>query len=237
MGLLDGKLAKMIILSYNSDANGLPMGLPVPYPVMYNPEKFTRNIRTNYQPRQVPGDKNEEQSFESLGADQVSFEFLFDATGASVNSINGDVAKAVGGVDVEIELFLSLTQSVDPETHQPRKLTLVWGTYILNCRLTGATITYTLFSPLGRPLRATVNATFRGDELRILQSAFDKIFSSDLTKVRIVKSGETLAKIAYDVYGDPKYYIELAKVNGITNFRSLEPGLEIILPPLEKQQS
>ena len=52
MGLLDGKLAKMIILSYNSDANGLPMGIPVPYPVMYNPEKFTRNIRTNYQTKQ-----------------------------------------------------------------------------------------------------------------------------------------------------------------------------------------
>ena len=234
MGLLDGKLSKMLILSFNTDREGNKKGIPVPYPVMYNPEKFTRNIKTIYTPRTVPGDRSEEQSFERIGSDEVSFEFLFDATGASVNSVNGEVAKAVGGVDAEIELFLSLTQSQDPQTHQPRRLTLVWGTYILDCRLTSATINYTLFSPLGRPLRATVNATFRGDELRILQSLFDKIFSADLTHVHVVKAGQTLPWIASEIYDDPSLYLEIARVNGLKNFRDLTPGQQLILPPLEK---
>ena len=91
-----------------------------------------------------------------------------------------------------------------------------------------------MFSNLGRPLRATVKASFRGDELRILQSAFDKLFSSDLTHWHVVKAGETLPLIASRIYGDPKLYLEIARVNNLTNFRELEPGTQIMLPPLEK---
>jgi nucleoid-associated protein YgaU len=237
MGLLDGALAKMMIISYNTDSNGLPVGIPIPYPVMYNPEKFTRNVRTFYRPNRVPGDQSEEQSFESAGPDEVSFEFLFDATGASVNSINGEVAAALGGVDVEIALFLSLTQSRNPQTHQPPKLTIAWGTFIMNCRLVSATINYTMFSSVGRPLRATINATFRGDELRLLQAAFDKIFSADLTHVHVVKAGETLPLIASRIYGDANLYLEIAKVNSLTNFRNLRPGMQLLLPPINKQEN
>ena len=237
MGLLDGMLAKMIIISYNTNADGMPVGLPVPYPVMYNPEKFSRSVRTIYRPNRVPGDQSEEQSFESAGPDEVSFEFLFDATGASTNSINGEAAALVDGVDVEIALFLSLTQSRNPQTHQPPKLTIAWGTFIMNCRLVSATVNYTLFSPVGRPLRATINATFRGDELRILQAAFDKIFSADLTHYHIVKEGETLPLIASQVYGDASLYIEIARVNDLNNFRALIPGTQLTLPPIDKQSN
>ncbi|NMM49678.1 CIS tube protein [Marinigracilibium pacificum] len=236
MGLLDGKLAKMLILSFATDDDGLMKGIPVPFPVMYNPEKFSKSIRTRYQRRQVPGDAGEELSFEGIEGDEISFEFLFDATGGSINSIQGEAAKALDGVDVQIELFLALTHSRDPNEHQPPKLTLVWGTFIFDCRLVNATIDYTLFNSLGRPLRATINATFKGDEPRILQAAFDKLFSADLTHARIVKDGETLPMISKEVYGDPKYYLEIARVNNLTNFRSIPAGTELILPPLDKTE-
>jgi len=237
MGILDGKLIKMLILSFSTSSDGIMKGLPIPFPVMYNPEKFTKNIRTIYQTSNVPGDSTQEQSFQNIEGDEVSFEFLFDATGGSINSIQGEVAKALDGVDVQIELFLKLTQKRDPKEHQPPKLTLIWGTFIFNCRMVSATIDYTLFNSMGRPIRATINATFKGDEPRLLQAAFDKLFSSDLTHVRIVKAGETLPLISKDVYGDPSYYLEIARINGLKNFRNLEAGTELILPPIEKLES
>lgn len=237
MGLLDGILLKMMIFSYHADENGMPKGLPIPYPVMYNPEKLSKNISVNYQGQCVPGDNSQEQSYHSNQSGEVTFEFLFDATGTSVNSINGDVAKAVGGVDLEIELFLKLTGDVDPEEHQPRSLTLVWGTFIFNCKLKSAKVDYTMFSSIGRPLRATVTATFVGHEFRVIQAALNKLFSSDLTKVHIVKAGETLPLIASEVYGNPTYYVEIANANNLTNFRNIRPGQEIILPPVEKQSN
>ncbi len=237
MGILDGKLIKMLILSYSTSSDGIMKGLPIPFPVMYNPEKFSKSIRTIYQPSNVPGDSTQEQSFQNIEGDEVSFEFLFDATGGSINSIQGEVAKALDGVDVQIELFLTLTQKRDSQEHQPPKLTLIWGTFIFNCRMVSATIDYTLFNSMGRPIRATINATFKGDEPRLLQAAFDKLFSSDLTHVRIVKAGETLPLISKDVYGETSYYLEIARINGLKNFRNLEAGTELILPPIEKLDS
>ena len=237
MGLLDGALLKMMIFAYHADENGMPKGLPIPYPVMYNPEKLSKNVSVNYQTQCVPGDNSQEQTYHSNQSGDVTFEFLFDATGTSINSINGEVAAALEGVDVEIALFLKLTSEVDPEEHQPRSLTLVWGTFIFNCKLTSAQIDYTLFSSIGRPLRAKVTCTFRGHELRILQGALSKLFSSDLTKVHIVKAGETLPLIASQVYNDPSYYIKIAEANNLSNFRNIKPGQEIILPPVEIQTS
>lgn len=235
MGLLDGILLKMMIFSYHADENGMPKGIPIPYPVMYNPEKLSKSLTVNYQRTCVPGDNGQELEYHSVESGDVTFEFLFDATGTSINSINGEVANAIGGVDLEIEIFLAL-MTPDPEEHQPRTLTLVWGTFIFNCKLKTANVNYTLFSSIGRPLRATVTATFTGHEFRILQAALSKLFSSDLTKVHIVKAGETLPLIANEVYGSPSYYMEVAEANNLLNFRNLKPGQELILPPIEKQR-
>ncbi|SHF18672.1 hypothetical protein SAMN05443144_10663 [Fodinibius roseus] len=237
MGLTDGKLAKMMILSFATDKKGKKKGPPRPFPVMYNPERFSESISTRYQPQYEPGDSGEEQAYEHIEGKEVSFEFLFDATGASVNSIQGEAASKLGGVDAQIELFLKLTHERDEQEHQPPKLTLVWGTFIFDCRLVSADIEYMMFNPSGRPLRAKVDATFKGDRPRVLQAAMDKLFSADLTHVRVVKAGETLPLISEKVYGDPKYYLQIAEINGITNFRNINPGMELILPPIDKQSA
>lgn len=237
MGLLDGKLVKMLILSYSTDKDGIINGIPIPFPVMYNPEKFSKRIRTNYQPSRDPGAAGQEQVFGGIEGDEVRFEFLFDATGGSINSMQGEVAKAIDGVDAQIELFLKLTHARVPQEHQPSKLSLIWGTFIFECVMVNATINYTLFNPMGRPLRATISATFRGNFPKTLQWAFEKLFSADLTHTRIVKAGETLPIISEKVYGDSSYYIEIARINGLRNFRNLKPGTELILPPIAKQET
>jgi hypothetical protein len=33
------------------------------------------------------------------------------------------------------------------------------------------------------------------------------------------------------IYGDSKYYLEVAKINGLINFRQLIPGQELFFPP------
>jgi len=237
MGLLDGQLLKMLILSYNTDKDGEMTGIPVPYPVMYNPESFTQSVKSVYASKKVSGDTGEQLEYRGKKSDDITFEFLFDATGGSVNSINGEIAKAIGGVDVEVALFLSLTSARDPDAHQNRKLTLIWGTFIMDCRLESASVEYTLFSAIGRPLRAKVKATFKEDKLRGLQSAFDKLFSADLTHVHVVKAGETLPLIAKQIYDDPSLYLEIAKINNLKNFRAIKPGMELILPPVNKREN
>jgi nucleoid-associated protein YgaU len=61
--------------------------------------------------------------------------------------------------------------------------------------------------------------------------------SPDLTHYRQVKQGDTLPLMVFNIYKDPKYYLEIARVNGLTNFRKLLTGQNIIFPPLEKSNT
>jgi nucleoid-associated protein YgaU len=72
------------------------------------------------------------------------------------------------------------------------------------------------------------------DDLRV---AKENRSSPDLTHYRIVKAGDNLPLMTQRIYGDPKYYLEVARVNKLVNFRNLKPGQAIYFPPIEKQGS
>ena len=97
-----------------------------------------------------------------------------------------------------------------------------------------ADITYKLFNADGTPLRAVMEATFsenRDDATRVAESNDS---SPDLTHVRTVKAGDTLPLLAHKIYGDSAYYLEVARINRVDNFRQLVPGQKLIFPPIEK---
>ena len=56
--------------------------------------------------------------------------------------------------------------------------------------------------------------------------------SPDLTHYRTVNAGDTLPLMCHRIYQDSKYYIEIARVNDLLDFRNLEPGRRVFFPPL-----
>ena len=71
----------------------------------------------------------------------------------------------------------------------------------------------------------------RSNELKVKE---EDNSSPDMTHHYIVQYGETLPIISNKIYGSVDLYLELAKVNGLNSFRSIEEGTELILPPLNK---
>jgi LysM repeat protein len=227
------------------------------FTVLYNPTNFSFDVRTEWIHEEGANPDGKELQFRTVKSDSVNFEFLFDATGASPTGNDssgilglGGGAEPTGGDDVEksaasiierdkhvdgaIKRFLDVTHHMKSEPHSPHYVQINWGAYEFRGVAENSSINYKLFDSSGLPIRATVTTNFVESISRREQSAAADRKSADLTHRRIVKSGETLPLIANKVYGDPKYYVELAKVNNITNFRTLEPGQEIILPPIEK---
>jgi nucleoid-associated protein YgaU len=41
--------------------------------------------------------------------------------------------------------------------------------------------------------------------------------------------------MAHRIYGDPAPYLEVARSNGLINFRRLRDGQELVFPPIEKK--
>ena len=71
---------------------------------------------------------------------------------------------------------------------------------------------------------ADVNADIK------LDNAEDPVMASAGVRTYVVKSGDTLSKIAKDFYGDASKYMEIAKANNISNPDLINVGQELNIP-------
>jgi len=198
---------------------GVPFSM---YIAMFNPEKFSVTNQVEYKYDYTPGSTGSEQRFDKVSPRSFSLEFMIDGTGAS-----GEIKI----VDAEIKLF-KLTVGYIGDTHRPTYLIINWGTFVVRCILKSLTINYTLFNLAGIPLRATLSASFEEYITPKLQELQNFLSSPDVTHVRDVKA-DRLDFMSYTIYKDPKYYMELARVNNLSQFRKLKTGDKIVFPPFE----
>ena len=135
----------------------------------------------------------------------------------------------------ELEKFNRVVYDYAGDQHRPRKVLLVWGTLAFVCALTSLDYQFTLFKPDGTPLRAVAHCSFREAVSDVECELQENNSSPDLTHLREVSAGDSLPLIAHRVYGDASLYLEVARVNKLINFRRLEAGSRLSLPPVEKE--
>jgi hypothetical protein len=224
-----GTLEKLTILSYEKAdySDKKPSGK---FEAYTNPSEITLAYEIEYNGAQGAGTTNSRMTFNKAKPGDLSLTFFIDGTGADGKLINGkpiDVQK-------KIEEFQSVT-GYNGKIHRTSYLKIVWGTLpVKRCVLKGASIAYKLFKPDGIPLRAVITANFTDNSDDKTREALAQNQSPDLTHVRLVKAGDTLPGLCYQIYGDPNYYLEVARANQIDNFRNLTPGSKIFFLPLEK---
>ncbi|MGN8069867.1 LysM peptidoglycan-binding domain-containing protein [Mucilaginibacter sp. SG564] len=236
-----GELKKMKLVAYtdisfSTKADGLD------YDVLINPESYALTYGTEVSQKSAQGSSESITSFSKRSAQSLTFKFLFDGTGVIKRGGGGLLSGlAVPGLPADkpdvvqdFEKFKSVVYDYDGTTHQPRYVQLQWGPLLYNCQMTRMTLTFKLFNPDGTPLRAEADCTFQGviDETKL--AAIENRQSPDLTHIRTVIEGDTLALMCYKEYGDSKYYYQVAQYNGLTDFKKLTAGTKIIFPPIAK---
>jgi hypothetical protein len=226
-----GKLEKMLILAFETSEAAESGGLKeakASYEALINPETYTLEYKVKTDDKQGQGTSGKQSKFTYSPPNELTFEFLFDNTGI----IDGKPKKA--GVFDEVKRFQSLLMKFQGKSHEPNHLKLVWGNLIFKGRAIELGITYKLFNPDGQPIRAVAKVKFQGSIEEKKRVVKEDRQSPDLTQRLKVKAGENLPLLCYRIYGDPKYYLEVAKVNDLGNFRSLKPGTLLIFPPIAK---
>lgn len=213
-----------------------------PFVVQYNPTTLnvTHDVKYDCKKRSTSGNSN--PKFIHTNPRTVSMELLFDSTGASPSSIGSlaTLAEQVGlktnldikRVDVQVQLFMKLAYQISPDDHQPLGIMLSWGTFVLNCRLTSASVNYTMFASDGSPLRARVSVSVKEVIPDTLLQKILSLASPDLSKSVTVKEGDNLQLLCQQVYGNPALYTQVAAVNKLSNYRKLVPGTQLLFPPI-----
>lgn len=236
---MSGELIKLRIKAYKDEQFSEEVA-DGEFRTLVNPNKYSFKYKIEQNDDQASGTSASAPRFNKILPEDLSLEFIFDRTGvitdygAAGTSDDKTFKDEGGGIIDDIDKFKKVVFDYNGDEHKPNYLIISWGTLLFKGTLTEMDITYKLFKSDGTPLRATASTKFKGfveDNLRV---ARENNSSPDLTHIRMVKEGDTLPLMTFRIYGDSKYYLEVAKANNITNFRKLTVGRKIFFPPIEK---
>ena len=248
------KLEKLTLRAFKPAAN--PKEPPQPsdapedtYTVQVNPSSYSLNHLLNYSYHRGQGFSAERGGLQRQPSRQPPIRVPVrrhrcgsQAVGARRHSARrGDRVGTVAGRALrrhgrDQEVQRARVHSAAGKIHRPRPLLLVWGKSGLPLRADArSTIASRCSRKTARRCARSRNARSASPFHDAEQERRDNATSPDLTHLRDVRDGDTLPLLAYDIYGKPELYLEVARVNKLVNFRRLRSASRLSFPPLDKQ--
>jgi hypothetical protein len=199
----------------------------------FNPQNFTITKTTNWESEKMPNFNAPQSKF--AGGDPATYklDLFFDS-----------FAPCPGGDPMDVRKYtnklLRLTMRgwgiamyklpyADPPT-----VKFVWGKITLfTAVVTKVSISFIKFSPDGTPTRAKAEVEFKQQEFWMgddVLPALNPTSRSDPRKTRIVNSQQRLDQIAFEEYGDARYWRVLAEANQIDDPFQLQDGQMLAIP-------
>lgn len=228
----NGKFEKMLILAFADSKKAESGGKQDAddfFEALINPETYTQEYKLKFsESGQGHGTSGKQLKYEYTAPEEISFEFLFDNTGI----IDGKPRDSIAD---DLKKFKQVLVGYQGDAHEPRHFKLVWGEHsIFKGRVTELGITYKMFKADGTPIRAMAKVKFKSSIEEQKRAAKENKSSPDLTHIHKTKAGDTLPLLCLRIYGDPRYYLQVADINKLGNFRLLRPGTTLRFPPLDK---
>jgi len=222
-----GELKKLTITACTIQTNGDVEVGSQKFEAMLNPSSYSHQYVINYDEKVAFGKAAPTVKFSGTDGEEVGFDLLLDGTGV--------VEGATRDVKTQIKDLRTVVYEYDGNNHEPNVVKLLWGAMIFFGRLKSMSVEYTVFEPGGDPLRAKVKLKFFGFMSEKEESLRANRSSPDLSHSIVVREGDTLPLLCYRVYKNTSYYPEVARFNHLSDFRNLQPGMRISLPPLKAQ--
>jgi len=211
------------------------------FDVQYNPTELSLDKNVQLAEVNIPGLDAPLQQFVRGQAEKLTLELFFDTT-------ESGMGVGAESVTAKTDRLYQLVK-VESDTHAPPVVTFSW-----NHRFPGDNLRFgsgsqmrnsfkgvvesirqkfTLFSPEGVPLRATVNLVLR--EYRTLEEQLNqlKLNSPDRTHHHVLGEGESLSGVAASYWSRPGEWRHIADENEIEDPRRLFAGTFLTLPVLE----
>lgn len=198
--------------------------------VEFNPTDYLTEKRNQYSETAIPGLGSPIIQYGYGSAETLSIELLLDTyTKAEPNKKKRDVRDKYIR---KLEQFLA----IDGELHAPPPCKVVWGSLEFVGVLESLRKNYILFAEDGTPVRARATLSWKEYQTPEMQVMETPRFSPDRRKRHILHEGDSLWQLAYDYYGAVSHWKLIAEVNDIEDPLNLDPGTEILIPPIERQR-
>jgi nucleoid-associated protein YgaU len=210
--------------------------------VQFNPTELSLEKAAQIAEVNIPGLDSPVLQFVRGQNEKLTLELFFDTT---ENGMGEDATSVTTLTDRIYQLV-----KIEPSRHAPPVCTFVWNYSFpgadvsdhiggnqkrnhFQCVVESVRQKFTLFSPRGVPLRATLTVTLR--EYKTLDEQFHQLNlnSPDRTQSYIIEHGDTLSSIAGNHYRRPGEWRRIAEANNIEDPRRLTAGIFLTLPPIQ----
>jgi hypothetical protein len=206
----------------------------------FNPTELSFDKSVQLAEISIPGLNAPLQQFVRGQAEKMTVELFFDSTD------HGMGANATS-VTQETDRIYALTR-IEPAGHAPPVVRFSWGQAVPGRHMPPASGNqrresfrgvvesvrhkFTLFSPEGVPLRATLSVTIR--EFAPLHEQLPRANKSspDKSHAHVLQQNETLSHVASTYYLRPGVWRPIAEGNAIADPRRLTPGRLLRVPAL-----
>lgn len=241
-------MAKLTIEGYKDERrSGAPLRT---FRAQYNPETFSIRHENVFQGQQGIGSTFGASQWSYSQPRRLSVDLVLDGTYVEYTAL--EKLFPLVSVAGRIDSFVATCYRLVGDIHQPLFLKLKWGKALggfaaltgfgglsepsFNCRLQSVDIRYQAFDRDGSPLHAVLSAAFIEQLDPAKQAAAENRSSPDLTHRRVIAAGDTLPLLCREIYGSSSYYLRVAQVNALDDFRNLTVGQELIFPPFDRAQ-
>lgn len=198
--------------------------------LLINPSQLRHERNTCFAMEKPMGDTGSGRPFSHMQPGKLSFSVVFDGTGVIPRPPSSTVPAEV---EDQLKALSRVIHEYKGVQHQPSIVQILWGQLIFTGRLKSFSTDYTLFRPSGVPLRATASLLFESYTSSKQARLEADASSPDLSHLVRVRDGDTLPLLCEQIYGDSRYYMAVARFNGLRQFRALTPGMALHFPPLE----
>ena len=209
-------------------------------PVQFNPTEFSLDKAAQIAEITVPWLDAPLLQFVRGQSEKLTMDLFFDTTeqgmGSGATSVTTLTDQVYGLVKIE------------PDGHAPPICSFLWNSKFpgsdlsarmgnqrrtdFQCVVESVKQKFTLFSPEGVPLRATLSVTFREYKTLDEQLRQLNLNSPDRTQNHVLQSGETLAAVSAQHYRTAAQWRLIADQNSINDPRRLTPGTFLTVPPI-----
>ena len=219
-------MGKLSITSYTDEffnsVSHPALNLPI------NPDKIKLSKGIQYAEDRQLGSLNGSNTYVRYQPEILSFECMLDTTSVLEND---EEVKNVHEMISDIEQRL---YDYNTEGHRPSYVKVEYGEIMFFGQLKTLDTEYTLFDIDGLPLRAELKVTITGYcSQKEEKSRFSKR-SPDVSRLVVLKEGQTLSSICQEIYDDPLLVGQIARFNNFNGFRNIPTGTEILMPMLKK---
>lgn len=210
-------------------------------PVQFNPSEYRISDRTTFSQRERNRKDDPVVNFNGSPLALLTVKLYFDCDEVtSIQSmVQGTIAKVSGDekgkeITSSIEKITSLTK-IDGDSHQPPPVAFFWGSLQFVGYAENVTVTYTMFDKSGKPLRAVVDLSIRGQN-NASEERKSPLMSPDRTKARTMTEDNNIWNIAEKEYGDVHEWRRIADANGIMNPLDIPIGKVLKVPSINEKR-